>query len=211
MGAINRNGILYEVLTRVVTPAIPAVPGTFNPETGQFEGGSPEVPAVTEEYESGAQCGLISAIPPSALITIEHTRTVRMIECTDQEDLHKVMTVQIDHWAPDGTPMIDKIINDPTLSADAKEQQKKLFASYRLAPKSTRDSWIIPSTMEMVKPDADGNVPEGAIPERIFYQNLPDTALIAQGIVSEEELRSQQRVYIMMKIGMLGIVARAGI
>ncbi|QHV96306.1 hypothetical protein [Spirosoma endbachense] len=211
MGAINRNGILYELAKRVITPAVAEVPGTFNPASGQFEGGSPAVPAVTEEYETGVQCGIEVEIDPNPLITIPHTRTAKLVESRDEEDLHKLVTIRIVYYDLDGVPMLESIRNNEALSVDAKTYQSTLFASYQLAPKSTRGSYMMPSTLEIVYPDESGNYPEGAIPEILLYQNVTDAQVQAMGIVPAGVVSSQQRVYAMTIVGIRAIVARAGI
>ncbi|MBN8820761.1 MULTISPECIES: hypothetical protein [unclassified Spirosoma] len=191
---VNIGGLKYERAIVQLSPAVLDSAGTVI------------TPASYTTVQTGRVVGIEVTIAPNPDLTIPHVRTLEELQTTEDGEQELTMTARVNYYDTTGRLMVEVINADTTLSPDVKAMRLRMFDSYILAPKSTRNSWVDPSTGGLVPAGTPG-----AVREMTFYQNLTKANLVGMGIVPSSEQRIQFfRLY--MKAYMLATIgARAGI
>ena len=138
--------------------------------------------------------GIEVTISPDLLTQAERRAT--FLQMIDTRRLQLELHVQIDYYK-EGKRFVDWLSVD---SGYSPKQIQQLVEQYqpRVIVYSTTGSWCDPATGATTTaqnvPISPDNTP-GAIPERSFWQNMPDVALEAMG-VPVEGLTSLQKQYV---------------
>ncbi len=202
MNYINRNGIRYKLIQHLTFPAQPEVPATYDENGNELTPLILAKDAVYEDVETGEQCGIEIDIPSDANIAIPHLRKAELVSMTFDKDLEIVMNIQINYYNVDGSPMAENN------NSESDEYHKRLFQSYMVKGKTTRDSYVNASTGQLVTGDTTGI---SVIPEKVSLQQFTTDLMVMLGIPIANEKRPMQLVYQMIKFNILQIINRINI
>ena len=108
-------------------------------------------------------------------------RKARVVRKTEEADKNITLLIYVDYYNAAGQRMLNIIESDATLSETAKQKQRINYATFGFS-KSTLNSWVNPATGGIVKPDVDGNYPDGSLPELTWLQGLTTENLQALGL-----------------------------
>ena len=109
------------------------------------------------------------------------TRKARIVRKTEEADKNITLLIHVDYYNAAGQRMLSVIEADATLSETAKAKQRINYATFSFH-KSTTGSWVNPATGAIVTPDADGNYPDGSVPELTWLQGLTTEHLVGMGL-----------------------------
>ena len=109
------------------------------------------------------------------------TRKARIVRKTEEADKNITLLIHVDYYNAAGQRMLTAIEADATLSETAKQKQRVNYATFGFQ-KSTAGSWVNPVTGALVLPDANGNYPDGSVPELTWLQGLTTEDLIGIGL-----------------------------
>ncbi|GAB4001453.1 hypothetical protein GCM10028807_57630 [Spirosoma daeguense] len=159
---------------------------------------------------SGLQVAIEIPIAPDSTINVPHLRRSQLVSMTFENDLHILITQQINYYTPDGVLMSTAIEADSTLSVEGKEFMKRRFASFIVGPKSTRGSLVDVATKKVLVGDPlPGHT---YVPELLTYQQMTRSDLAAMGVAGAgSETRPLQLVYKFTMLGMQQILHRVGL
>lgn len=105
----------------------------------------------------------------SFLIQVRHSKL------TIDEDLEMTVTVKLVFYTNEngdfGRPLLDVIREDENLTESQKRNDSERFKTVEFIS-STRGTMVNPETGESIKPDENGNFPEGSITQLQFWQNV---------------------------------------
>ena len=119
--------------------------------------------------------------PPTTDQPTGTTRRAIVMRKSEERDKNITLLIHIDYYNAAGQRMLNVIENDTTLSETAKAKQRINYATFGFQ-KSTANSWVNPVTGAIVTPDADGNYPDGSVPELTWLQGLTTEHLVGMGL-----------------------------
>lgn len=106
-------------------------------------------------------------------------------------DLEMIQQIRIIKLNKDGTPLLDKIQADPSLTAQRKQDLMQSFGD-KLISKETKDAFV--NAMGQVVP---AETP-GAFPQSQFFQQITLGMLKAQGVPIDDDTRVLELLYTML-------------
>lgn len=107
-------------------------------------------------------------------------------------DLNMIQQVRVVILDGDGQPLVNRILNDPTLTA---QQRKDALERYgdKIIDKTTQGAFIDPKTKAIVEAGT-----EGAIPQRDYFQQITIGQIKAMGLVVTDDTPFSTLLYAMI-------------